>query len=117
MIAGIYITYSYRKFIISNGILNTTGGLKMHINSDNITWNNKTPYKLIIITDNLISQKIINNDSDFIVILLMDDKNAIVIDKKFENSLFTKLIIEQRNTANFEMIYKTNTVFVWKNRN
>ena len=114
---GSNITYSYRKFIISNGILNTTGGLKMHINSDNITWNNKTPYKLIIITDNLISQKIINNDSDFIVILLMDDKNAIVIDKKFENSLFTKLIIEQRNTANFEMIYKTNTVFVWKNRN
>ena len=110
-------TYSNRKFNISNGILNTTDGLKMDMDSGIITWNNKTPYKLITIAHNSITERTIENDSDFIVILLMDDKRAIVIDKNFENSLFTKLIIEQRNTANFEVIYKTNTVFVWRSRN
>lgn len=111
---GSNITYSYQKFNISNGILNSSSGLKMDLNSGTITWNNKTPYKLIMITDNLTTQRTIDNNSDFIVILLMNDKKAIVMDKNFENSLFTKLIIEQNNTAEFEMIYRTNSVIVWR---
>ncbi len=114
---GSNITYSYKKFRIFNGSLTTTNGLKMDMNSGNVTWNNKTPYKLITITDNLISKRIIDDDSDFIVILLMDDNRAIVIDKNFENSLFIKLLIEQRNTTNFEMIYKTNSASIWKVEN
>jgi len=114
---GSNITYSYKKFTISNDSLNTTNGLKMDMNNGNVTWNNKTPYKLITITDNLISKRIIDNDSDFIVILLMDDNRAIVIDKNYENSLFIKLLIEQRNTTNFEIIYKTNSTSIWKIKN
>jgi len=108
------VNYSYRKFKMSNGILNTTDGLKMNLNSGTITWNNKTPYKLITITDNLTTQRTIDNNSDFIVILLMNDEKAIVMDKNFENSLLTKLITEQSSTTDFEIAYKTTTVFIWK---
>ncbi len=109
--------YSYQIFNITNGILNTTHGLKMDMNSGSITWNNKTPYKLVTIENNLITQRIVDNSSDFIVILLMDDKKAIVMDKNFENSLFTKLIVERNDTTDFEMIYKTSSVIVWKPKN
>jgi dolichyl-diphosphooligosaccharide--protein glycosyltransferase len=111
------VNYSYRKFKISNGILNTTDGLKMNLNSGTITWNNKTPYKLITITDNLTTQRTIDNNSDFIVILLMNDEKAIVMDKNFENSFLTKLITEQSRTTDFEIAYKTSTVFIWKYKN
>jgi dolichyl-diphosphooligosaccharide--protein glycosyltransferase len=114
---GSNIIYSYQKFNTSNSILNTTNGLKMDMNSGTITWNNKTPYKLITITDNSTTQITIDNNSDFIVFLLMNDKRAIIMDKNFENSLFTKLIIERRNTIDFEIVYKTNSAFVWKYKN
>jgi len=111
------ITYSYRQFNISDGNLNTSDGLKMDINSGVITWNNKTPYKLIMITDNITTERIMDNNSDFIVFLLMNDEIAIVMDKKYENSLFTKLNIKQRNTTDFKILYKNKRVYVWKNEN
>jgi dolichyl-diphosphooligosaccharide--protein glycosyltransferase len=107
-------TYSYSNFNITNGILNTTDGLKMDLSSGSLTWNNKTPYKMIIINNGTIQEKILDNNSDFNVMLLMDDKKAIVMDKRFENSLFTKLIITRSNETDFENIYKTNSVLVWR---
>ena len=114
---GSNITYSNTKFNISNGILNTTDGLKMNMDSGIITWNNKTPYKLITISDNSNTQRIMDNKSDFIVFLQMDDEIAIVMDKNFENSLFTKLVIERKNSTDFEVVYKTNKVYIWKYKN
>lgn len=108
--------YSIKEFNVSNGILNTNDGLKMDINSDSLIWKNETPYKIIIIKDGKIDERIVDNNSVFNVILLMDDKKAIVMDKRFENSLFTKLIIEKSNSTDFEPIYKSNTVLVWKSK-
>ena len=104
---GSNITYLNTKFNISNGILCTTDGLKMDIDSGVITWNNKTPYKLITISNNSHTQRTIDNEGDFIVFLLMNDKRAIVMDKKFENSLFTKLLGNKKGILLiFEMVYK-----------
>jgi len=114
---GSNITYLNTKFNISNGILCTTDGLKMDIDSGVITWNNKTPYKLITISNNSHTQRTIDNEGDFIVFLLMNDKRAIVMDKKFENSLFTKLVIKRGNSTDFEMVYKTNSVYIWNYKN
>ena len=89
----------------------------MDIDSGVITWNNKTPYKLITISNNSHTQRTIDNEGDFIVFLLMNDKRAIVMDKKFENSLFTKLVIKRGNSTDFEMVYKTNSVYIWNYKN
>lgn len=114
---GSNITYSNTEFNTSNGILNTTDGLKMNMDSGVVTWNDKAPYKLITIADNTHTERTIDNNSNFIVFLLMDDKRAIVMDKDFEDSLFTKLVIERNNSTDFEIVYKTDTVYIWKYKN
>ena len=76
--------------------------------------NNKTPYKLITVSDGQIIERSVNKNSDFDVILLMDSKKVIIVDKNFENSLFLKLIVERSNETEFEMIYKTDTAVVWQ---
>ena len=44
----------------------------------------------------------------------MDDKKSVVMDKKFENSMFTKLVIERSNSTIFKSIYENKKISVWK---
>lgn len=113
---GVNHTYYWNYFNITHGILNTSDGLKYDMVNGDIIWNNKKPHKIIIITDGKINKKLVDENSDFDVILLMDNKKAIIIDKNYESSLFTKLIIEKSNSTNFEEIYRTNTIIVWKSK-
>ena len=86
----------------------------MNLKTQYIKWNNDTPYCTIIIKDSKINKLYINENSDFCVILNMDDNKSTILNKKFENSTFTKLILEKNNTDNFKSIYKKNDVTVWK---
>ena len=107
-------TYYWNYFNNTSEILTTDDGLNYDMRSENLTWNNKTPYKLITVSDSQIIERSLDINSDFDVILLMDSKKAIIVDKNFENSLFIKLIVERSNDTDFEMIYKTDTVVVWQ---
>ena len=107
-------TYYRNYFNNTTGILTTDDGLNYDMRSGNLTWNNKTPYKLITVSDGQIIERSVNKNSDFDVILLMDSKKVIIVDKNFENSLFLKLIVERSNETEFEMIYKTDTAVVWQ---
>jgi len=44
---------------------------------------------------------------------LDDIGKTVVIDKKFENSVFTKLVLEKINTNCFESLYRNKKVVVW----
>ncbi|MCE5214047.1 MAG: dolichyl-diphosphooligosaccharide--protein glycosyltransferase subunit STT3, partial [Methanobacterium sp.] len=109
--------YSINEFKLNNGILKTNDGLLMDIASGRLTWKNKTPNLIITIKDGKMEKRVLDNNSSFNVILLMDEKKAIVMDKRFENSLFAKLLIEKTNSTDLEIIYRYNNVLVWKSKN
>lgn len=109
-------TYSYSGINDSPETMKSNDGIFMDKKTGKISWKGKTPYCVITVSKGTIEKKYLDQNSDFCVILLMDDKKSVVIDRKFENSLFTKLIIEKTNSTYFEPIYKTNTVLVWKSK-
>ncbi len=106
--------YSFGEITINNNILKTDDGIVMNLKTRNIKWNNNTPHCAIIIKDNKIKKLYIDKNSDFCVILNMDENKSTILNKKFENSTFTKLILEKNNTDNFKSIYRKNDVNVWK---
>lgn len=111
---GMNHTYSYSNLNITGSILKTNDGLWMDTTTGALTWKNKTPYDIIIVANGQIEKRQVDQNSDFTVILLMDNKKSVVIDKRLENSLFTKLVIEKSNTTDFKSIFRTNTVLVWE---
>ena len=69
-----------------------------------------------IIRGNKVERHYFNKNSSFSVFLLIDSNKSIVMNKRFENSLFTKLVIEKRNLTNFKTVYKNNNTIILKNR-
>lgn len=110
---GIDPIYSVGDINMHESFLNTSNGIFMNLKNDNVKWENKTPYSLIITKDGDVKSYYFNKKSNFCVILLMDDKKAIVIDKHFENSLFMKLVVEKNNSTYFKSVYKNKKVVVW----
>ncbi|RJS49128.1 MAG: peptide transporter [Methanobacterium sp.] len=110
-IGGEY-TYSVGNF--EHQVITSTNEVEYNAQNKQITWKNKEPYCVIEVTNNTIKKRYINNESDFCIVILWDDEKTVVIDKKFENSLFTKLVLQKENTENFESIYKNKKVVVWK---
>ncbi len=111
---GENITYSFGKINPTKNGLNTTNGLTMDAKTGNVTWNGESPYCVIVVTGENVEKRYINENSDFCAVLLMDDKKAVILDKSFENSTFTKLVMERINTTYFQSIYKNEGVVVWK---
>ncbi|MEN4007175.1 MAG: STT3 domain-containing protein [Methanobacterium sp.] len=109
---GMNSSYSYGRIVEENGLLRTDNGIS-YLNGD-VTWNNKTPYSVVKIFDGKIERRYLDKNSDFSIYLLMEDKEAVVIDREFKNSLFTRLVIEKSNATQFKPIYKTKNIVVWK---
>lgn len=114
-----FTTMSHGNYTYSNGTINTNGNIlnstnHVKMDSDTITWNNKTPYCYMKITKGQIEKHYLDKNSNFCIILLMDYKKAVVMDKKFENSIFTKLVIERKDTIKFKSIYENKKINVWK---
>lgn len=105
-------TYSTGKFNLSRDTINSTNNITGNLN--NLTWNGKTPYCITIITNNKTSEQYLNKNSDFCIILIMNSNKSIVIDKESKNSLFTKLVIERKNTKLFKSVYENEKISVWK---
>lgn len=107
-------TYSFSDIKITNNILKTDDGILMDLKTGRTTWYNKTPYCVILVSKDKIQKRYLDKKNDFCVILLMDNEKAVVIDRRFENSMFTKLVLEKRSTAYFKPMYKNKKVVVWK---
>ncbi len=113
-IKGNDLTYTFGNIDINNDILNSSNGILMNLKTGNVTWDGQIPYSTIIIKNDNIEKHQFNKNSTFDIIINADSNKSVLIDKWFENSLFTKLVIEKSNSTNFKPIYKDNTVTVWK---
>ncbi len=107
-------TYSIGDFEKKGSIINSSNNVTINYEKNHFEWNNKKPFCFISVEGSEIKKEYINPNSNFCIILQFDSEKSIVIDKRFENSLFTKLIIEKKDTKNFESIYKNKKVVVWK---
>jgi dolichyl-diphosphooligosaccharide--protein glycosyltransferase len=113
-VEGVNYTYSVGTFNFSNEVINSTNEVKFDPRTDKITWKSSDPYCLIEIENDTIKKSYINQKSNFCIVLLWDDQKSVVMDKRFENSLFTKLVLEKADTNCFKSIYKNKKVVLWK---
>jgi dolichyl-diphosphooligosaccharide--protein glycosyltransferase len=107
-------TYSVGDINTNGTALNTTNNVTINMENNVAKWKGKIPYCYIEIKNGLISKYYLDKNSSFCVYLRMDDKKSIVIDKKFENSVFTKLVIEKSNSTSYKPIYKNKSVIIWE---
>lgn len=111
---SVNVTYSLGNFESNNSFFNSSNNVTYNLTNEEIKWRDKDPYYLIELQNATESKRLINNKSEFIIILLYDYEISLVIDKKFENSLFTRLAVKNENTNYFEKIYQNSEVLVWK---
>jgi len=106
--------FSIESYNIENGILTSDNGVEMNIKEGDIKLNGKSPYSLEIVAENDFEKNYIDSNSNFSVIILKDDEKALVIDKKFEDSVFVKLFLENSGTNYLKTIYKNQSAIVWE---
>ncbi len=107
-------SYSLGTFNISGNKLNSDNNITGDFNTSNITWNGKTPYCEIIVKNNNVEKHYLDKNSDFCIFLLIDSNISVVLDKRFENSMFVKLLLENSDSTKFKPIYKNKNAAVWK---
>ena len=107
-------TYSIADYDLEKGVLKSENGILIDMETGDIEWDGKLPYCMELVSKNMIEKHYIDNNSDFCVIVLMEDKKIVVIDKKFENSLFTKLILERSGSNYLKLSYENQSVSVWE---
>jgi hypothetical protein len=108
---GYAISGGYYYVYKSNNVANNVSG---DLKSNNVTWNGKLPYCEILVKNNKVEKHYLDNNSDFCIILLLDANKSVVIDKRFENSIFTKLVLEKSNSTALKPVYQNKKVVVWK---
>ena len=111
---GKNITYTVERMNSSNNIFTSDNGVIYDSTTGKISWLNQTPYSLLIISHNSTSKFILDKNSDFSVVLLMDTNQSIVFEKGYEDSLFTKLVMEKSSNTSFQSIYSNQNVTIWK---
>lgn len=112
------------NYTYSGGYSNNTTSVKKYDNGAVLDLENKKayvngtlPYSFSVVDKTDISTFYLNNKSDFYLIFLMDKKRVLIIDKKYQNSMFIKLIIFKQPTNHFKPIYRHNSSVVWKINN
>lgn len=112
--SGKNYTYSVGTLNITNGKVSADNNITGDLTTDNITWNGKVPYCEIIVENNKIEKHYLDKNSDFCIFLLTESNRSVVLDKRFENSMFAKLVLEKSGSINLKPVYKNKNVVVWK---
>ncbi|AXV38246.1 MAG: hypothetical protein CIT01_08560 [Methanobacterium sp. BRmetb2] len=107
-------TYSVGDLFVDKKFVNSSNGFVWDKGNDEVFWNGLEPYCLVVVDDGVVNKRYLNNSSDFCVFMVMDWDKCVVVDKRFENSVFTKLVIERVNTSNFKIKYKNKKVTIWE---
>lgn len=105
-------TYSVGTVDMMDGYLNSTNDVVMNLETGNITWKNEKPYCAVFV-DNGTSEKCYIDDSSDFCIFIIDNNQAVIIDRKFENSTFAKLVLEKTNSTVFKPLYANKGAIVW----
>lgn len=108
--------YTFRDIELNNSTLKARNELFMDLKSFNVNWNGTTPYCVILVNGGHVEKRYLNNKSNTCTVINLDNKKAVILDKKFENSTFVKLIIEKTDSTYFKSIYKNKRVTVWESQ-
>ena len=106
-------TYSQGNLNFSGNYFVSDNGVTLDSKTGSVTWENETPYCLIKIRNGVIEKSYLNKTSNICILLQMDTKKDVVLDKRFENSLFAKIAVERNNSVYFTPIYENEVVSVW----
>ncbi|PKL66624.1 MAG: hypothetical protein CVV28_09485 [Methanobacteriales archaeon HGW-Methanobacteriales-1] len=110
--------YSFGNIIkntsIPNNIIKSDDGTIINLEKDYASWNNENPNKLIIIKDNKTFSKVINRSSDFNIYLIPGKNKTVVLNKKYENSVFVDLVLKNQGLNGFKLIYNKGKVYLWE---
>ncbi|MDY9922815.1 STT3 domain-containing protein [Methanobacterium sp.] len=111
---GENFTYTFTGINREGDLITSTAGLNIDLKSGKATYKGQVPY-CVIRSDGVTENKTyLNESSNFCVVILFDESQVVIIDKRFENSLFTKLVLESVNTTKFRSVYKNNSTAVWQ---
>ncbi len=106
-------TYSGGSTNSTGKIQNYSNGVVLNLENEKVTWNGKLAYSAIIVENNANYSFLMDNKSNYCAIFLMNDKKVVIIDKKYQNSLFVKMVFLKQPTKLFKPIYKNKTTVVW----
>ncbi|MGB9869807.1 STT3 domain-containing protein [Methanothermobacter sp.] len=76
-------------------------------------WMGKRPYRFIIKNGNSVKRFDVEKSSNFSVIFFPEEGEAIIIDRRFEDSLFVKLVLLGEESDHFRRIYRNGYVTIW----
>ncbi|SCG86009.1 STT3 domain-containing protein [Methanobacterium congolense] len=109
-------TYSYGTIHETGNILTTDDGITMDLQTGNLTWNNHVPYSVTVVSKGTLKNDYLDKNSDFCVIINRDTNRSVVLDRQYENSLFSRLVVEKQDTKYFKAVYENNNVIVWESK-
>jgi len=110
---GYNCTYSHGTIIGSENHIETSNNVTIDLEEGIAKWYDEVPYCLIMVENGVVTKKYLNKTSDICIILQMDIKKDIVINKEFENSTFTKLVVERTSSTYFKVAYKNRDVSIY----
>lgn len=106
--------YSFGTIKISENNLKTDDGLVMDLNDGVVRLGNHMPYCVLTKNGSKIEKRYINSSSNIYVVLLIDENTSVLFDKKFEESLFTKLVLLRSSEKYFKATYQNENVVIWR---
>lgn len=106
-------TYSGGSTNSTGEILNYSNGVVLNLKNKKVTWKGKSVYSAIIVENNTNYNFFMDNKSNYCAIFFINDKRVLVIDKKYQNSLFVKMVFLKQPTKLFRPIYKNRSTSVW----
>lgn len=112
--SGSTLTYSFNDIRREGNFITDKSGLKADLKNVNITYKGIVPYCLVKSSEGNVSKIYLNQSNDLCVFVLFDESKSLIINKKYENSLFIKLAVERVNTPYFKSLYKNNDSAVWQ---
>ena len=91
-----------------------TGRSEMMKSVDEGSWRGKRPYRFIIKDGNSVKRVDVDESSNFSVIFLPDEGEVIIIDRRFDDSLFVRLVLLEENSKYFRKLYNNGNVIIWQ---
>lgn len=109
------------NYTYSGGSTNSTGEIKkydngavLNLKTKKASWDGKSPYSIIIVGKNKTSTFYMDKKSNLCMIFLMQKNMVLVIDQKYQNSIFTRLVIIKQPTDIFKQVFKNNSSTIWQ---
>lgn len=109
---GIAYTYSTGTLKRSGQNILSSNGLNINLEKMDIDFRGIKPCCYYLIQKNNSKRIEVDKNSNLCIFVLLDDNKCVVIDKKFENSLFASLILK-KNSENYKAIYRKGNAIIW----